>query len=63
MEPFENCGDESFLVKTDARTIVLALDLDAEELVCRAEIGDLLRFLKPGHNFDRSFSSIYWLQY
>jgi len=38
-----------------AGTVFLAVDFDAEELACRAEIGDLVFFGEPGLDFDRSF--------
>jgi len=44
IELFENCGDEGNLVKTDAGTVFLVVDFDGKELVCWAEIGDLVFF-------------------
>ena len=42
VELFENRADESLLAKTDAGTIFLAVDYDAEELPCWAEIDELV---------------------
>jgi len=44
VEPFENRGDEALLGKTGAGTMFLTVDFDAEELTCRAEIGELVLF-------------------
>ena len=63
VEPFENCGDESLLARTDAGTVFLAVDFNAEELAFRAEIGDLVLFQEPGLNFDLSFGSVFWVQH
>ena len=63
VEPFENRGDESLLAKTDAGTVFLAVDFDAEGLACWAEIGDLVLFREPGLNFDRSFGSVFCVQH
>jgi len=63
VKPFENHGDEGLLAKTDASTIFLAVDFDAEELAFRAEIGDLVLFREPGLNFDRSFGRVFRVQH
>ena len=63
IESFENRCDEGVLAKTDAGTMFLAVDFDAEELACRAEIGDLVLFQEPGLNFDCSFGSVFWVQH
>jgi len=65
IESFENRGDEGLLAKTvgGAGSVVLAVNFDAEELACRAEIGDLVFFREPGLNFDRSFGSVLWVQH
>jgi len=39
-ESSENCGDIDFLTETDPGTI--AVDLNAEEFACRAEVGNLV---------------------
>jgi hypothetical protein len=65
IESFENRCDEGLLAKTDrgagagAGTVFLAVDFDAEELVCWAEIGDLVFFRQPGLDFHRSFGSVF----
>jgi hypothetical protein len=63
IESFENRGDEGLLAKTDrgagAGAVFLAVDFDAEELACRAEIGDLVFFREPGLDFDRSVGSVF----
>jgi len=41
-ESFEGCGGIGFLTETDSSTIVIAVDLDAEELVCQADVRDLV---------------------
>jgi hypothetical protein len=41
-EWFYDCGDIGFLTKTDSGTIFIVVDLDAEELACRAEVRDLV---------------------
>ena len=43
VESFEISGDEGLLAKTDAGTMFLTVDLDAEELVCSSDIGHLVR--------------------
>jgi len=69
IESFENRGDEGLLAKTDrgagavAGTVFLAVDFDAEELACWAEIGDLLFFGEPGLDLDRSFGSVFRVQH
>ena len=65
IELFENLGDEDILAKTDASAsaVFIVVDFDAEELACRAEIGDCGCFLESGLNFDHSFRSIFWLQH
>jgi len=63
VEPFEDHGDESLPAKTDAGTVSLMVDFDAEELPCRAEIGDLVLFREPGLYFDRSYGSVFWVQH
>jgi len=64
VEPFENRGDESLQAKTDAgaSAVFLAVDFDAKELVCQAEVGEFVLFQEPGLNFNRSFHSIFWVQ-
>ena len=69
IESFENRGDEGLLAMTDcgagasAGTVFLAVDFDANELACGAEIGDL-RFLREHClDFDRSFVSVFWVQH
>jgi len=62
VEIFENRGDEGLLATTDAGTIFLAVDSNAEQLACRAEIGDFELSQEPGLNFDPSFGSILWVQ-
>jgi hypothetical protein len=42
VESFENCGDIGFLTKTDSGTFFIVVDLNAEELACRAEVRDLV---------------------
>jgi len=67
IESFENCGDQGLLAKTDhgagAGTVFLAVDFDAQELACRAEIGDLVFFREPSLDFDRSFGSVFRVQH
>jgi len=64
VEPFEIHGDEGLLAKTDAGTVFLAVDCNAEKLAFRADIGDVVLFREPGLNFDRSFgSSVFWVQH
>jgi len=67
IESFENHGDEGLLAKTDhgagAGTVFLAVDFDAEESVCWAEIADLVFFREPGLDFDHSFGSVFRVQY
>jgi len=49
VESIENCGDEGLLAKTDA--FIMAVDIDAEELLCWTGVHDLESFrefrLKP----------------
>ena len=42
VESLENRGDEGLVAKTDA--VIIAVDLDAEELTCWIEVRDLLFF-------------------
>jgi len=67
IESFENHGDEGLLAKNDAGdgagTVFLAVDFDAEELVCCSEIRDLVFFREPGLDFNRSFGSVFWVQH
>jgi len=51
-ELFENRSDYGHLANTDAGTVYLLVDYDAEELACRANIGFLLHFRDPCLNFD-----------
>jgi hypothetical protein len=37
-EWFEDCRDIVFLTETDSGTILTMVDLDAEELACRAKV-------------------------
>jgi len=63
VELFQKCGDESLLAKTDAGTVFLAVDFNAEESACQAKIGDLVVFREPGLNFNRSFDSVFCVQH
>jgi len=56
IELFENRGDERLSAKTDAGASAsfLAVDVDANELVSRAEIGDVVFFREPSLDCDRS---------
>jgi len=62
IESFENCGEKGLLAQTDAGTVFLAVDFDAEELACRAEIRDPEFFQEPGLDLDRSVGSIFRVQ-
>jgi len=65
VEPFENRGGESLLATTDAGAgaVLFAVDINGEELACRAEIGDCILSREPGLNFDRSFDCVFWVQH
>jgi len=63
VESFENRGDEGLLAKTDAGTVFLMVNFNAEELASRAKIGDLVLFREPGLNFNRSFVTVFWVQH
>jgi hypothetical protein len=53
VESLENCGDEGLLAKTDA--VIIAVDLDAEELPCWTEVRDLVFFRELRLDLDRCF--------
>ena len=57
VKSFENRGDKGLLAKADAMLVVV--DLNAEELTCRAEVRNLVLLREPGLNFDRSFGSVF----
>jgi hypothetical protein len=54
-ESSENGGDKGFLTETDSGTNFITVDLDAEELACRAEVRDLIFLQEFGLDLDRSF--------
>jgi hypothetical protein len=60
-ESFEDCGDIGFLAETDSGTFFIAVDLNAEELVCRAEVRDFLFLREFRFDFDRSFGGGLWI--
>jgi len=62
VELFENHGDATLLAKTDAGTVFLTVDFDAEELPCRPELGDCVNIREPGLNFNCSFGCVLWVQ-
>jgi hypothetical protein len=71
IELFHNWGDEGLLAKTNAGdgagagagTDFLTVDVDAKELACLAEIGDLIFFGESGLDFNPSFGSHSWVQH
>ena len=71
IEGLENRGEKGLLAKTDtgagasaiASTIDLSVDFDAEELACRAKIGDLVFFREQGLDFNPSFCRVFWAQH
>jgi hypothetical protein len=63
VESFENGGIGGLLPKADASagSVSLAVDFDAEEFPCQAEIDDLVLFREQGLNFDYSIDSVFWV--
>jgi len=53
VESLGNRGDEGLLAKTNA--VIIAVDLDAEELPCWAEVPDLVFFRQLRLDLDRCF--------
>jgi len=53
VESLENRGDEGLLAKTDA--VIIAVDLDAEELPCWTEVRDLVFLRELRLDLDRCF--------
>jgi len=53
VEWLENRGDEGFLAKTDA--VIIAVDLDAEELPCWTKFRDLVFLRELRRDLDRCF--------
>jgi len=65
IEIFENCGDVKLWAKTDAGvgTILLMVDVDAEQLACRGEIRDLGSILELSSCSSTSIGSVFQVQH
>jgi len=57
-ESSTDCGDVAFLAETDYGTI--SVDLVADELACRVEVGDLVFLSEFCFDFDRGCGSSLW---
>jgi len=69
IESFEDRVEDGLLPKIDcgagagAGTVFFMVDSDAEQLVCRGEICDLVFFRALGLDFNRSFGSVFQVNY
>jgi hypothetical protein len=59
IKPSENGGDADRFAKSDAGTVVLMVEFDAEDMGCKAEISGRVILGELGLNFDRSVGRVH----